>query len=109
MIKAGDLIALAFFVFFNCRVKLMIERKRIIKMIRVMNLHEIEMLIKDRLCDAIKTSGLTLTQIADAVGVSIATISYYKNKEKLPTIPTFAVLCIVLDISADEILGLPKY
>ena len=69
---------------------------------------EIENQIKDRLSQAIKTSGLTLTQIAQKVGISIATVSYYKNKEKLPTVPTMAVLCKVLDISTDDILGLGR-
>jgi len=70
----------------------------------VRNYVEIEEQIKDRLCDAIKSSGLSLTQIAQAMDLSIATISYYKSKEKLPTVPNLAVLCEVLDISADELL-----
>jgi len=49
---------------------------------------------------------LSLTEIARKVGVSIATIGYYKSKEKLPTVPTLAVLCKVLDISSDELLGI---
>ena len=69
---------------------------------------EIEEQIKKRLSNAIKASGLTLTQIAKAVEVSVATISYYKSKEKLPTLPTLAVICKVLEISADELLGLTK-
>jgi transcriptional regulator with XRE-family HTH domain len=67
---------------------------------------EIENRIRERLADAIITSGMSLTEIARKVGVSIATIGYYKSKEKLPTVPTLAVLCKVLDISSDELLGL---
>ena len=75
----------------------------------VVNYLEIEKQIRERLSKAIATSGLTLTQIAQKVGISIATVSYYKNMEKLPTVPTLAVLCKVLDISADELLNLQKY
>jgi len=73
-----------------------------------LNIVEIEAQIKDRLCTAIKTSGLTLTQIARAMGISIATVSYYKKKTKLPAVPTLALLCKVLDVSADELLGLTR-
>jgi transcriptional regulator with XRE-family HTH domain len=73
------------------------------------NILEVEENIKNKLREAIQTSGLTLTEIAQRVGISVATISYYKNKGKLPTLPTFSILCNVLDISADEILGLKSY
>lgn len=66
---------------------------------------EVEERIKHNLREAIRTSGLTLTEIAHEVGVSVATMSYYKNKKKLPTLPTFSILCDVLDISADDICG----
>jgi len=70
------------------------------------NVLEIENKIRERLSRAIKTSVLSLRQIAQQVGISIATVSYYKNMEKLPTVPTLAILCRVLDLSSDELLGL---
>ena len=69
------------------------------------DLHQIEKQIQKRLRDAIETSGLSLTVIAEKVGIAIATVSYYKSGKKLPTLPTLAVLCKVLDVSPNDILG----
>ena len=62
--------------------------------------------IRKRLVEAIKLSGMTQTEIAKRANISNATLSDYIHKKKLPGIETFALLCDVLDISADEILGL---
>ncbi len=62
--------------------------------------------IRKRLVEAIKLSGMTQTEIAKRANISNATLSDYIHKKKLPSIETFALLCDVLDISADEILGL---
>lgn len=64
--------------------------------------------IKKRLAEEIKHSGLTTIEIARHVGVSPEMITQYKTTKKLPKLDTFAKLCAVLDISADEILGLKK-
>lgn len=64
--------------------------------------------IKKRLAEEIKHSGLTTVEIARRVGVSPEMITQYKTTKKLPKLDTFAKLCEVLDISADEILGLKK-
>ena len=64
--------------------------------------------IKKRLAEEIKHSGLTTVEIARRVGVSPEMITQYKTTKKLPRLDTFAKLCEVLDISADEILGLKK-
>ena len=62
--------------------------------------------IRKRLVEAIKLSGMTQTEIAKRANISNATLSDYIHKKKSPSIETFALLCDVLDISADEILGL---
>lgn len=64
--------------------------------------------IKKKLAEEIKNSGLTTVEIARRVGVSPEMITQYKTTKKLPKLDTFAKLCEVLDISADEILGLKK-
>ena len=64
--------------------------------------------IQKRLREAIKTSGLTQQAIAKKLNVSSGTISKYMRINKYPAIDTFANLCEVLDVSADEILGLKK-
>ena len=67
---------------------------------------EIENQIRHRLIEAIKQSGLTNTAIAKQVGIHVSMITDYKNTSKLPSLVTFCNLCKVLDVSADEILGL---
>ncbi|MCL2861586.1 MAG: helix-turn-helix domain-containing protein [Firmicutes bacterium] len=62
--------------------------------------------IRKRLIEAIKFSGMTNTAIAKQVGISVSMLTDYKNKNKLPSLITFTRLCEILDISADEILGL---
>ena len=64
--------------------------------------------IHKRLSEAIKTSNMTQKQIAEKVGISQSTVSKYLNANKYPAIDTFANLCEVLDVSADDILGLKK-
>jgi len=64
--------------------------------------------IKERLSQEIKNSGLTTIEIARLVGVSPEMITQYKTTKKLPRLDTFAKLCKVLDVSANEILGLEK-
>ena len=62
--------------------------------------------IKERLSEEIKNSGLTTIEISKKVGVSPEMITQYKTTKKLPKLDTFAKLCQVLDVSADDILGL---
>ncbi len=65
--------------------------------------------IKERLSQEIINSGLTTVQLAKKVGVSPEMITQYKTTQKMPSIETFTRLCIVLDVSADYILGLKEY
>lgn len=74
-------------------------------MVKVLN-NNLQESIRKRLVEAIKTSGMTQTEIAKKANISNSTLSDYIHKKKLPSIETFALLCEVLDISADEILGL---
>jgi len=69
---------------------------------------EIENEIRKRLIEAIRQSGLTNTAIAKQASIHVSMITDYKNTSKLPSLVNFCVLCKVLDISADEILGLNK-
>lgn len=62
--------------------------------------------IQRRLREEIKNSNLTQKEIAKRLGVNPSTISKYLRLDKYPAIDTFANLCEILDVSADEILGL---
>lgn len=63
-------------------------------------------LLRMRLREEIKRSGLTTIEIARRVGVSPEMITQYTTTKKLPRLDTFMRLCRELDLSADEILGL---
>ena len=68
-------------------------------------------LIKDiqkRLREEIKTSNMSQKQIAERLRINPSTVSKYVRLDKYPAIDTFANLCEILDVSADEILGLKR-
>ena len=64
--------------------------------------------IQKRLREEIKNSNLSQKEIAEKLGINPSTISKYLRLNKFPSIDTFANLCEVLDVSADDILGLNK-
>lgn len=66
----------------------------------------LDLLITENLKKEIEQSGLKKSEIADAIGVSRATVSQYLSGRAQPTLATFAKLCAVLDCSADDILNL---
>lgn len=64
--------------------------------------------IQKRLREEIKNSQLSQKEIAEKLGINPSTVSKYVRLNKFPAIDTFANLCEVLDVSADDILGLKK-
>ncbi|MDE7453616.1 MAG: helix-turn-helix domain-containing protein [Clostridia bacterium] len=62
--------------------------------------------IQKNLREAINTSNLSKKEIAKKLGVNPSTISFYLHHDKFPSIETFANLCKILDVSADDILCL---
>ena len=64
-----------------------------------------ENIIKKRLGEEIKNSGLTTIEIAKRINVSPEMITQYKTTKKLPKLDTFAKLCKELDLDANYILG----
>ena len=65
-------------------------------------------IIKQRLCEELKNSGLTTIEIANKIGVSPEMITQYKTTKKLPKLDTFAKLCKELDLDANYILGITE-
>ena len=59
--------------------------------------------------EEINSCGLTYTEIAKQVGISVVMLSQYKNLSKLPSLETFTKICSVINSSADYILGLKEY
>lgn len=72
-------------------------------------MNETGQIIKQRLREEIRNSGLTTAEIARRVGVSPEMITQYTTTKKLPKLDTFAALCKALDVSADYILGIKDY
>ena len=66
-------------------------------------------IIKERLNEELKNSGMTTVEIAKRVGVSPEMITQYRTTKKLPKLDTFARLCKELDLDANYILGLSKH
>jgi transcriptional regulator with XRE-family HTH domain len=62
--------------------------------------------ISDRLAEAIRQSGCTQREIAEKIGVRQQQISSYIQGKTLPALDTLARLCVVLDLDANEILGI---
>ena len=64
--------------------------------------------IQKRLREAIEYGSISQKELAEKLGINPSTVSKYMRLDKYPSLDTFANICEVLDISADEILGLKK-
>ncbi|MBQ9782345.1 MAG: helix-turn-helix transcriptional regulator [Clostridia bacterium] len=64
-----------------------------------------ESIIKKRLSEELKNSGLTTIEIAKRIGVSPEMVTQYSTTKKLPKLDTFAKICKELDLDANYILG----
>ena len=64
-----------------------------------------ESVIKKRLNEELRNSGLTTIEIAKRIGVSPEMITQYCTTKKLPKLDTFAKICRELDLDANYILG----
>lgn len=64
--------------------------------------------IQKRFRDEIKSSTLSQKEIAERLGINLSTVSKYLRLDKFLALDTFANLCEILDVSADDILGLKK-
>ena len=66
-------------------------------------------MIRAKLVEAIRQSGVSQTELAKRVGVGQATIAHYVKGDKMPALDTFANLCAVLDVEPSEILCLDQF
>lgn len=64
--------------------------------------------IQKRLREAIQYGNVTQKELAERLGINPSTVSKYMRLNKYPSLDTFANICEILDVSADEILGLKK-
>ncbi len=64
--------------------------------------------IQERLREAIKYGNISQKELAKRLGINPSTVSKYMRLDKYPSLDTFANICEILDVSADDILGLNK-
>ena len=62
--------------------------------------------IQKRLREAIQYRTISQKELAEKLGINPSTVSKYMRLDKFPSIDTFANICEILDVSADDILGL---
>ena len=60
--------------------------------------------IHAKIAEAIKQSGMSQSRLAEKIGVKQPTVSHYIKGDKLPSLDTFANLCVALDVDANEML-----
>lgn len=60
--------------------------------------------IRIQVIEAIKESGLSQTELAKKLRIKQPTVSDYIHGKSMPALDTFANLCEVLDLDANEIL-----
>lgn len=60
--------------------------------------------IREKLIEAIKYSGKSQKEIAEAIGVKPPQISCYLHGKKMPALDTLSRLCEFLDVDANYIL-----
>ncbi len=65
--------------------------------------------IREKLIVAIRTSGMTQTELAKRVGIIQSSLGQYLSGRAMPSLDTFANLCAVLDLDANDILCLNEY
>ncbi len=61
-------------------------------------------MIRERLLESIRTSGLTQTEIAKRLGIKQPTVGQYLSGRSMPALDTFANLCKILDADPAYIL-----
>ena len=62
--------------------------------------------IQKRLRDAIQQSNISQKELAERLQINPSTVSKYMRLDTFPSLETFANLCEILDVSADDILCL---
>ena len=63
------------------------------------------MVFCDRLSALKQSSGATLSQLAEAAGISPRAIKYYASGEREPTMSTLIALADYFDVSIDYLVG----
>ena len=62
--------------------------------------------IRKKLVEAIKTSGISQKELAYKLNIKQPTVSQYLSGRAMPGLDTFANICIILSLDANEILNI---
>ena len=65
--------------------------------------------IRNNLIEAIKLSGISQVELAKKLNIKQPTVAQYLSGRAMPSLDTFANLCVLLDLDANEILNIKKY
>lgn len=63
-------------------------------------------LIRSRLQEAIRLSGVSQKKLAETISVSPSCIAHYMRGDIMPALDTFANLCVALDADPAYLLGI---
>lgn len=61
--------------------------------------------VSKRLGEAINETPMTETEIALQLGIKQPTVSQYISGDAIPSLITFANLCVIIDVEPADILG----
>ena len=64
------------------------------------------MLFSERITEAVRQSNLTQKQVAEKLNIAESNITNWKKGENLPSVDILYKICILLDESADYLLGI---
>ena len=64
------------------------------------------MLFSERITEALRQSNLTQKQVAEKLNIAESNITNWKKGENLPSVDILYKICILLDESADYLLGI---
>ena len=69
---------------------------------------EINITINERITDLRTMSGLSQKELADKVGVTNSTISFYEQEERSPSVDMIIRLSKIFNVSVDYLLGIDQ-
>jgi len=64
--------------------------------------------IKENLIKELKQMNMTQKELSKKLNIAQPVISQYINNNKMPALDTFANLCVILDLDANEVLGISE-
>ena len=66
-------------------------------------------IIQSKLIEALRQSGITQAELANKIGIKQQSVHQYFSGRAMPALDTFAKLCAVLDLDANEILCVNQF